>query len=133
MTTETPNILRTGRDRKPARLGALEAQVMDLLWNGEPLTVRDIIDRLSADPAYTTIATVLGNLRKKELVCTRKNGHTTLYGACVSREEHAAQIMDHALDASGDRAASIVHFVNGMPEDDLRLLREHLLRESETG
>lgn len=115
----------------PARLGALEAQVMDLLWSGEPFTVRGIIDRLPSDPAYTTIATVLTNLRKKQLVCTKKDGHTTLYSACVSREDHAARIMEHALDESGDRAASMLRFLDGMPEEDLRMLRQHLLGESE--
>lgn len=114
---------------EPARLGALEAQVMEILWQGGGFTVRDLIDRLPSDPAYTTIATVLGNLRKKELVCTRKDGHTTLYGACVTREAHAASIMEHALESSGNREASILHFVDGMPEEDLALLRRHLLGE----
>lgn len=116
---------------EPARLGALEAQVMNLLWEGGAFTVRGIIEQLPSDPAYTTIATVLGNLRKKELVCTSKDGHTTFYRACVSREEQTARIMDHALNESGDRAASILHFVDGMPEDDLRLLREYLLGRPE--
>ena len=112
---------------EPARLGTLEAQVMDLLWESEGATVRELIDRLPTDPAYTTIATVLGNLRKKGLVSTRKAGHTTLYGASDSREAHAASLMEHALDASGNREASILHCVDGMPEDDLELLRRHLL------
>lgn len=104
---------------------------MGLLWSGEAFTVRSIMDRLPSNPAYTTIATVLGNLRKKELVCIRKEGHTSLYAACVSREDHAARIMEHAINASGDRTASILRFVDGMPEDDLRLLREHLFGAGE--
>ncbi|GAB2563935.1 BlaI/MecI/CopY family transcriptional regulator [Leucobacter ruminantium] len=114
----------------PARLGALESQVMDLLWEGNPFTVRGIIDRLPSDPAYTTISTVLGNLRKKGLVCTGKDGYATLYGACVSRDEHAARIMEHALEESGDRAAAILRFVDGMPDAELEMLRRHLLGET---
>ena len=49
----------------------------------------------------------------------------------ANREEHAARIMDHALNESGDRAASILRFIDGMPEDDLRMLRQHLLKEGE--
>lgn len=116
-------------DDGPVRLGALESQVMDLLWDGAPMTVRQIITQLPAEPAYTTIATVLANLRKKNLVCTGKDGHTTLYGACVRREEHTARIMKHALDSSGDRQASILHFVESMAEDDQELLRQYLLRQ----
>lgn len=118
-------------ESKPVRLGALELQVMDLLWSGEPMTVREIINRLPGEPAYTTIATVLGNLRKKELVCTGKDGHSTLYGACVSREEHAARAMRQALDASGNRKTSMLHFVEGMSEADQQLLRGFLLDEGE--
>lgn len=132
MTPETVDAAHVRSEREPARLGALEAQVMDLLWSGEAFTVRSIIDRLPSEPAYTTIATVLVNLRKKELVCTRKEGYTTLYGACVNREEHTARIMDHALNTSGDRAASILRFVDSMPAEDLRLLREHLLGDGKS-
>lgn len=127
MTESVDHAQHNTHDGEPARLGTLEAQVMELLWNGESFTVRSIIDQLPSDPAYTTIATVLTNLRKKGLVCTGKDGHTTLYGACVSREEQAARIVDHALSASGDRAASILRFIDSMPEDDLRMLRQHLL------
>ena len=49
------------------RLGALEAQVMDVLWDHGPATVREVIDRLPREPAYTTIATVLANLGRKGL------------------------------------------------------------------
>lgn len=125
---------RRGRKTAPAkavRLGHLEAQVMNLLWTGEALTVREIIDRLASEHAYTTIATVLNNLRKKNFVCPRKDGAATLYTACVTREEHATNLMEHALDSSGDRAAAILHFVDSMTETDLKLLRDHLLGSGE--
>lgn len=108
------------------RLGTLETQVMDVLWTGGAFAVRDLIDRLPNSPAYTTIATVLTNLRKKGLVKQRKKGRASLYEARLSREEYAAQVMEQALDTSGDRAASMLHFVNRMPEDDLDLLRDFL-------
>lgn len=127
MTHTDPHAQHRPANSEPVRLGALEAQVMDLLWTGESFTVRSIMDKIHSDPAYTTIATVLTNLRKKGLVCTRKDGHATLYAACVSREEQATRIIEHALDESGDRAASILHFVDRMPDEDLRLLRQHLL------
>ena len=57
-----------GGGPSPIRLGALEKQVMGLLWDHEPLTVRQIIELSEAEPAYTTIATVLTNLERKGLV-----------------------------------------------------------------
>ena len=58
----------------PIRRGALEKQVMGLLWDHEPLTVRQIIELSEAEPAYTTIATVLTNLERKGLVSRERRG-----------------------------------------------------------
>ena len=113
--------------RSTLNLGALEAQVMQALWDQGPQTVREVIDYLSSDHAYTTIATVLGNLRRKGLVDAVRENHKTQYVASLSRHEHAARLMDHALEASNDRAGSILHFVGSMPDDDLALLRGYLL------
>jgi len=49
-------------------LGDLEAQVMRRIWaRGEPATVRDIVGDLRRERpiAYTTVMTVMDNLRKK--------------------------------------------------------------------
>src|SRR5699024_9237572 len=108
------------------RLGTLEAQVMDALWDHGPGTIREVIQRLASEPAYTTIATVLTNLDRKHLVTVTRDGRSTRYDARLTRQEHAAQLMGHALNASRDRATSILHFVDSMPDDDLALLRQYL-------
>ena len=115
-----------GRDEVPARLGALESQIMEWLWRGEEFTVRELIARLPTEPAYTTIATVLSNLKKKELVCARKEGHATRYFACVAREELTVRRIEHALESSGDREAAMLHFVGTLTDTDLELLRRFL-------
>lgn len=115
-----------GRDEVPARLGALESQIVELLWRGEEFTVRELIARLPTEPAYTTIATVLSNLKKKELVCARKEGHATRYFACVAREELTVRRIEHALESSGDREAAMLHFVGTLTDTDLELLRRFL-------
>lgn len=108
------------------RLGTLEAQVMDVLWDGGSATVREVIQRLPSDPAYTTIATVLTNLDRKHMVTITRERRSTRYAARISRQEHAALLMEQALQASRDRTAAILQFVDSMPESDLELLREHL-------
>ena len=50
------------------RLGALEADVMDVLWSAgpQPQSVHDILDALAdRQLAYTTILTVVTNLHTK--------------------------------------------------------------------
>lgn len=116
----------TPRPTDATRLGALESQVMDVLWDHGPATVRGVIAHLPQDPAYTTIATVLTNLARKGLVESAKQGHATVHQARVTREEHVAAMMNQALAASRDRAASILHFAESIPETDLDLLREFL-------
>ena len=114
------------REGQPIRLGTLEAQVMDVLWDHGPATIREVITHLPAQPAYTTIATVLSNLERKDMVDAQREGRFVRHRARVSREQHTAATMGHALDASSDRAASILHFVQAIPESDRELLRQYL-------
>ena len=114
---------------EPIRLGALEARVMDILWESGPGTIREIIDRLGSGPAYTTIATVVTNLDRKGLVAIERSGRSTTYAAALSRAEHEARQMSCVLKRSPDRASSILHFVEAMPESDLALLRSFLLKD----
>lgn len=106
---------------------------MEILWDEPDLTVRDLIDRLGGTSAYTTIATVLSNLNRKQLVVAERSSHSTRYRPTVSRAEHTAAVMGHALAASKDRAASILHFVETIPASDLDLLREYLDRQEDPG
>lgn len=115
------------------RLGALEAQVMDVLWDHGPVTIREVIGHLPSEPAYTTIATVLANLDRKRLVTVTRQNRSTRYAARVSRPEHAAELMEQVLEASRDRAASILRFVESIPENDLALLRDYLKRRDHGG
>ncbi|MBM7365427.1 BlaI/MecI/CopY family transcriptional regulator [Gordonia hydrophobica] len=113
---------------QPMRLGPLEQQVMDILWDAGPSTVREIIDALPTPSAYTTIATVLHNLDRKKLVSAQRRRRSVHYRAKHSRDQHAAQLMNQALASSKDRAASILHFVDTISDDDAALLREYLQR-----
>lgn len=56
-------------------LGEREATIMELLWSAtEPVTVRDVLDRLERPLAYTTVMTVLDNLHNKGHVTREKSG-----------------------------------------------------------
>lgn len=119
--------------REVLRLGALESQVMDVLWERGPATVREVIGGLPTDPAYTTIATVLGNLDRKGLLVITRQDRSTRYAASMSRQEHAARLIEQVLAGTHDRVTSILHFVDSMPMDEIDLLREYLDRRGEAG
>lgn len=114
------------------RLGALEKQVMETLWELQAATIRDIITFLPSDPAYTTIATVLKNLKRKKLVVATTKKHSTTYRPAVSQPHLSAGLMGQVLDLSLDRRASILQFVETMSEEDLTILRAYLKDTDDT-
>ena len=69
---------------------------------------------------------MLTNLQRKGLAASRKKGRSTVYRASCTREQHVASMMSDALGSSRDRAASILHFAESMPESELDLLRDFL-------
>lgn len=121
-----------GTEREIPALGPLEEQVMHILWTHGQLTVREVIGHLSSEPAYTTIATVLRHLGGKGMVTVVKDGRSARHVVTMSREEYTAGVMDQALEASRNRTASILHFVDSIGEDDRALLREYLKTQDVT-
>lgn len=115
-------------------LGTLEAEVMRHLWarNGAA-SVRDVLDLLNQSRpkhalAYTTVMTVLENLRRKGFIARRKDGRAFRYRPSLSREQHTAELLDGALDGSTDRGAALLHFVERLSPQELEELREALRR-----
>ncbi|ATG52909.1 MarR family transcriptional regulator [Brachybacterium vulturis] len=121
------------RPFRHVHLGTLEQQVMELLWEHDELTIREMISGLGDHHAYTTIATVLTNLGRKDLVTPHRVGRSVSYRPRHPRSEHAARLMEQALSSSNDRSASILRFVEGMDEREATLLREFLDGRDATG
>jgi predicted transcriptional regulator len=102
-------------------LGDLEREVMTQLWDaGEPLTVRQVHERLSGrDLAYTTVMTVLDRLAKKSVVVQEKDGRAYRYAPAQTREQMTAGLMLDALGDTPDRDAALAYFVGQIPPDAL--------------
>ena len=66
-----------------------EEQVMQILWGLTEANVKNLVEGFTdPKPAYTTVATVLKVLEKKEFVSHEKNSNTLLYKAIVSKTEY---------------------------------------------
>lgn len=100
---------------------------MDVLWDSGQSTVRDVISHIESNPAYTTIATVLTKLVRKELVVADREKHSTRYSALLGREEYAACVMARKMLLAKDRGAALRYFTEFLSEDDLDSLRDHLM------
>ena len=105
---------------------------MDHLWAaGEPLTVRQVHEALSAerDLAYTTVMTVLQRLARKNLVSQIRDDRAHQYVPVHGPDELIAGLMVDALDqaaGSVDRQAALVHFVERVGADEAEALRRAL-------
>ena len=108
-------------------LGDLEAQVMRLIWvRGKPATVRDIVGDLRRERpiAYTTVMTVMDNLRKKGWLRREPDGRAYRYEPLISGEEYSAGLMRQALEASNDRPAVLMHFIGELSTEEADALHE---------
>jgi predicted transcriptional regulator len=113
--------------------GELESEVLAALWAaGEPVGAGTVRERLSGDPAYTTVLTILSRLHGKGLVARERVGRGYQYAAVHDEAGHAAAGMRDLLENGGDRAAVLARFVSELPAEDERLL-EQLLRGHTAG
>jgi len=108
------------------QLGQLEAAVMERVWAGDrPVLVREVLEDLKQDRplAYTTVMTVMDNLHKKGFLSRERQGRAYAYRAMRSREEHTAEIMEEVLATAGDRAATLLRFVESISADEMDELK----------
>ena len=108
-------------------LGELEARVMTRIWaRGGPATVRDIVGDLQGDRpvAYTTVMTVMDNLRKKGWLRRQEDGRAYRYEPAVTSEEYNAGVMRQALTSSSDPAGTLMHFIGELSAEEASALAE---------
>lgn len=89
-------------------LGAAELEVLRALWDDEPATVRQVLNRLhhrGRNVAYTTVQTVLTRLEAKGFVRSNKSGLAFVYRSLVSREKLGRSRLRDLADALYDGAA----------------------------
>ena len=113
------------------KFGDLEAAVMDVLWSADgPRTIRAVLDALapSRPLAYTTVQTVMDRLAKKGLLVREPDGKAFTYAPAASRDDHAARLMQAALESSADAGLALLHFVEGMDPDQQAALVEAVRR-----
>ena len=95
----------TGREYE---LGGAELEVLKVLWEQGPSSVRRVLETLHAQGrsvAYTTVQTMLTRLEQKGFVSSNKSGPAFVYRAGVSREKISGTRLKKLLDQLYDGAA----------------------------
>jgi predicted transcriptional regulator len=117
-----------------SRLGALERQVMAVVWNAGEISVREACERLEAPIAYTTMMTTMDRLFKKGLLSRRKVGRAFVYAAAATRDELEGAVANelvHSLLQRDEALPILSSLVDAVSDRDRALLDdlERLIRE----
>jgi hypothetical protein len=103
-------------------LHALEAEVMDAVWDREEASVRAVMDALNERApkprAYTTYMTILRRLHAKGLLDRRREGKTDHYRPVHTRAEYRLQLGLGAAGSPSEPPDSI-HLAPERPGADL--------------
>lgn len=78
-------------------LGPLEHSVMQVVWQMGSCSVRDVVQHLDRDLAYTTIMTTMDRLYKKGLLDRTKFDRAFFYSAHISKDRWERQRTDDLL------------------------------------
>lgn len=117
-------------------LGSLEKQVMDIVWEDQKCSVRDIKVKLEIKRkrkiAYTTVATILQRLHDKSLLTRSEQRTFYLYSPKLSKESYAKSLagffIQKFIGSFGDAGlASFAQTIEKLPKQErqyfLKLLR----------
>ncbi|MGW2571466.1 BlaI/MecI/CopY family transcriptional regulator [Streptomyces sp. NPDC001537] len=113
--------------------GELESGVLATLWGAEePLTARQVRDRLPGELAYTTVLTILSRLYDKGMLVRHREGRGYAYAPVRDEASHTADQMHALLEHGSDREAVLSRFVSELSQEDEQLLHR-LLSDQDTG
>jgi predicted transcriptional regulator len=97
------------------KLSKLEFQIMEILWTGGELSIREIQEQFPGKrvPAYTTIQTTVYRMEAKDVVRRiKKVGNFHIFAPSITREEAQRSIIDDLLSYFGGRSQPLmVHLV----------------------
>lgn len=120
--------LRGSRDPLRAALGRLERAVMEIVWQGRELSVREVQAQLARPMAYTTVMTTLDRLFKKGFVERRREGRAYVYTAALDQTATEATLTTGLLSGLLSNAHSarpfLSNLVDAVADRDDRLLDE---------
>ena len=103
---------------------ARELEILKVLWEHGPSSVRGVYQRLSVDKelAYNTVQTLLRIMEDKGLVRHDVDRRTFIYTPCFSRDESAARFLDRVFNGAADQLVqSLLRTENISPEELERL------------
>ena len=124
---------RTKADK--ARPSELELQVLSVLWERGPCTVRVVMAALPDGKAraYTSVLSVMQVMERKGLLAHSHKGNSYIYKPCVSRETVMGPLMGQLVsNVFGGSRVSMVQSLLGsgkLSDEEMAELEEFLERK----
>lgn len=113
--------MRRERERK---LGNLELQILNVLWERGPSTVRETLEALPVEPkpAYTTVLTMMRLMHEKGYLTRRERGRAHVYHARLRERRVKQNLLRSLVDTAfrGSAEALLVRLI----EDEKLSARE---------
>lgn len=80
------------------RLTIQEEEVMQVIWKLQKGVIKDFLTALNTDIPYTTLASVVKNLERKNYVTARKEGLAYVYSPKVKQEAYKKKFLDNVVE-----------------------------------
>ncbi len=127
--------MRAGSSRK---FGELELQILNVLWERGPSTVRQMLEALPVNPrpAYTTVLTMMRLMHEKGYLDRRQQGRAHVYHARLREGPTKRGILRQLVGTAfrGSAEAAVVGLLEDekLSDKELRRIRR-LIEERERG
>ncbi|ERI07870.1 BlaI/MecI/CopY family transcriptional regulator [Aneurinibacillus aneurinilyticus] len=106
--------------------GSLEAKIMELLWEADELSIKEVQQHLEKDKPvnFNTVMTVMNRLVEKGILEKRVQGRLSLFQPVQSKEEfmeeQSKKLTENLLDEFG--GVVLNHMIDSLKEADQTLL-----------
>lgn len=116
-----------------------ELEVLQLLWESNSLTVREVMERLNADRprAYTSVMSLLNVMSEKGLLVREPHGRAFKYRVVKSRETTLGSLVNDLVSRAfdGSKTALVAQLLEDSSptkeelEEIAKLIKRHRKRE----
>jgi BlaI family transcriptional regulator, penicillinase repressor len=83
-----------------------ELEVLRILWDRGPSTVREVLDVLPRERAYTSVMSLMNVMADKKLVARQPEGRAFRYSAKTQPDQTEGKILGNVLDRVFEGSAS---------------------------
>ncbi len=122
-------------EKRDRRLTPLEAIIMDGVWDLSEATVRQVQEYLNPTKpmAYNTVLTMMGILRDKGFLRSRRQARADIYQPCVTRAQMGRRSLRELRDRffEGSARGLVSHLLDSqrLSVDEIRAIRREVDRK----